>query len=395
MLDSITGGNHALNSHRFHDLTIHRRTLDIHRTIEEVREHVTTGNGISTEDPSDTRIHLNRCPIVDPELIDPHLDEYLSRQDELRATRADRGFVADPESSHIASVEQRFRTNLDNFAADTNRRFQSLQDDIRGIQIRLNQLNFSMPNGDGFVTEIFNGSAVQISTALGLLHSHLSEAIAAIARHEYGMSTSRQDREWLKKQFESLLADASHLAARELTHHSSRPRPKHLWRPSQPLLVQRTFLRAKESSNHVCSASGGLARSRKRKTPMTDERIIQLDLSVGKLNLYLTEEPFGSGNRGTGRVCGARILFFPHPGLCIYGLAASAAVGLPRMLSTFGVHPNSAPIFSHIENRDINEIQQLLALGKVRPTGRDEDGESLLWVRILFFPFIYPLNLLG
>ena len=63
-----------------------------------------------------------------------------------------------------------------------------------------------------------------------------------------------------------------------------------------------------------------------------------------------------------------------------------------RTLTTFGVHPSNSSVFGHIRNRDVLALQRLLALALVAPNDRDEEGNSLLWVRT-FLPRKIPAPL--
>ncbi|KAK3312285.1 hypothetical protein B0H66DRAFT_595883 [Apodospora peruviana] len=52
---------------------------------------------------------------------------------------------------------------------------------------------------------------------------------------------------------------------------------------------------------------------------------------------------------------------------------------LSKTLATFGVCPNSSPVFEHIKSGNTAAVQRMLSLGLVSPNDRDEEGNSLLW----------------
>jgi len=53
-----------------------------------------------------------------------------------------------------------------------------------------------------------------------------------------------------------------------------------------------------------------------------------------------------------------------------------------KTLSTCGVHPRDSPVFRHMKNGDTAAIQGMLSRRQISPNDRDEDGNTLLWVRV-------------
>jgi hypothetical protein len=293
----------------------------------------------------------------------------------------------DQRIEDFGNIQNELRTDLNQGFVDTHNRIRQVRDDVGDIRLHLERLSVAVTGETGTPT-IISGSPVRIAASLGLLYPHLHHIIAAAARLVYGKPISGRDVVWLKSAFESLLADVSRSTAKSLRSRISCHGFKGHRRPTQPVRQQQENAHTDWIGQISVAGQGdSCTAGRKRKAPMPTEKSLAVDLFIGKLIVYLTEEPFGHECRGTGQtISGARLLFFPRPELHIVGLAASSLrssynlTNIPPMIAGFGIHPSNSPIFSYIESGDLRQIQRMLASGLVAPNDRDEDGESLLWV---------------
>lgn len=85
----------------------------------------------------------------------------------------------------------------------------------------------------------------------------------------------------------------------------------------------------------------------------------------------------------------SRLLFAPRPSELYVGVTIQifrcciSSQGIPRRLTTFRVHPDSALIFGYFVVRNVDAVREVLPSGGILPNDRDQDGNSLLWVSFL------------
>jgi hypothetical protein len=244
---------------------------------------------------------------------------------------------------------------------------------------RLEQLTLNLAMGQHTKTEVVAGSGWQAFTALSFLYPHLRQLVSTHCIKSPMIAPLGV----LAAELKEILADTSRLSTSEIEYGAIKPTPNHLRRPNQPLVVQWHLLKSRQRSTQAASNRD---HTKKRKSPYTEEIKYSFRLPIGQVLIHLSIGPFKSGYRGTGpQSLGARLYFFPYPQLMIQGVIASYGYGLPRMVSSFGVHSNDSPIVQALESRNLFEVQRLFSAQLARPNDRDEDGESLLWVCISHF----------
>lgn len=103
-----------------------------------------------------------------------------------------------------------------------------------------------------------------------------------------------------------------------------------------------------------------------------------------------TYQPPGSPNSGAVESftrCRLYVALTPKPDRQLQGVIvqfseiSGAQSQLWRTLTTFGIHQRDSQVFGHIRRGDVEAVQRLLALRLIVPNDRDEEGNSLLWVR--------------
>jgi hypothetical protein len=342
--------------HRSSSFTLLERTTNIRESIQDIHQQMlTSGKMLATQDS------MQRVPTLDSRLIDPQL-----LQPRPGCPIPQPGVL--PKHNSTKSISQDV-TGMSYYDV------RSLNSDITKMQSQIQQLSIAVICGKTLPTEFLGGSGLHISTALSLLYPHLTNLVLSSEPPVKNVAYLAM----LAGEFKNMLADSSRLAAAELTQSISLPKPRHRRRPTQPFSVQWQLLDSSRHSPNNLEDSN--RRRRKRKAPMAEEIEQSFDLAIGKVVVYLSVGPFKLGYRERGpSKLGARLFFFPRPELQIRGITASVGFGLPRAVSSFGVHPCNSPIFEFLERRDFHGVQHLLSSGVVRPNDRDEDGESLLWV---------------
>jgi hypothetical protein len=256
--------------------------------------------------------------------------------------------------------------------AETNQTLRTMQTDIQEIKNQLQDLNLTILGGYNSTTEITVGSALEVSSTLGILYPHLARlAVASQGYIELPQVKAIMD------ELKTILADASTLAAHEIRLGIVIRPPGHPYRPSQHLAIQRLFM--ENTKVRAQDRSKWLSRQQGHNLSTIATKSVTADLPIGKLIISLD---FLSRPNSALENTGARIFFLPTTRLGLYGLSAAVGHNVPRTVAIFGVQPSDSIIFSSIERGDVQSIVNLFSSDQARPNDRDEDGRSLLWVGI-------------
>ncbi|KAH0542950.1 hypothetical protein FGG08_002719 [Glutinoglossum americanum] len=271
------------------------------------------------------------------------------------------------------------------FAVDIRRKLTRVDE----VLLSLNDLHVSVIQKSNANTAIIIGSAVKAAASLSAVYPYLHYVISQTTKAAVAPLLTPDDIQWLEHEFKTLLADVSESAAKELRIQQIDRTFRGLRRPTQPTAQQREYLLKEKLCN-----SGPRSKSKKRKLSMLQESAVNIDLPMGRLVVFFSEEAWDHGSQNSGRIMnGVRLVFYPHRGLYISGFAAASLrylggdFKIAPSISTFGVHPCDSPVFGFIECGNLAAIRELLRKFQVSSNDRDENGNSLLWYALSSYNF--------
>jgi hypothetical protein len=115
---------------------------------------------------------------------------------------------------------------------------------------------------------------------------------------------------------------------------------------------------------------------------------VATEIPIGTLIITVKRELYKINKREESRavITTGRLLFVPSTEASLTGVAVIFVKGvdtlikIPRSLSTFGIHPNDAPIFRYLQTKNFTAVQDMLVTRTVSVNDRDENGNSLFGV---------------
>ena len=234
---------------------------------------------------------------------------------------------------------------------------------------------------DDSLKTIILGSVTDSATTLShiflFIENMYSSSYAVMGSQE---SIREKNSDWLRHQFEELLADSQDASSTELRHRKRRKRGTMSYdlggdpnlQPPPVARVQRGCGQSLYSTSH------------KRKSATGYDQV-EVNLPLGTVRLHLTR------NRTSDRIIGVHMLFIPAVDYLaqLKGISARSMKfprnrnSISRSLTTFRVLRDDSLVFEFIQTGNIAGIRNLLGTRQIHPTDRDTDGESLLYVRSL------------
>lgn len=269
-------------------------------------------------------------------------------------------------------------------SSQTSTQLSQLSGDIKdlfnGFQLRLCTLSES-----NTITTVFHGSPTQAAKSLDYLSPHISELISIISAGTQ-LGSSAEHLSGFVGEFERLLDDAVTAKVMELKA-APAGADQHQLSSIDPVKMRQNLLKdAVRTFRGKGATRGGLPGHETRVAnialPGVVHKEVQTNLPTG--TFYVIVGTTTAVHHSAQRTWMLRLLFIPNIIFRINGLAATFintmddTTKIGPFVSTFGIQPNESPIFAHIWEGDIVEVQELFSAKKASVSDRDEYGTSLL-----------------
>lgn len=257
------------------------------------------------------------------------------------------------------------------------------------IQVGLSRLELTVAAAGHVANTTIYGSSVNGATTLNTLYPLLGTVLRN-AQQVGGLVISSAEAIWLESEVKKLLRDVWLAGTQELEM-----RPSSDWEKVSPSSKD-ARLQDKSLSNAVgqhhlpdrISWNGKFIPSTgnpRNAAPIFET--IELSLPSGRLLVIRKSETINDRpSRRSIAISTFRLVYLPTSLRGLSGIVASfissfgIPISVPPSLTVFGIHPNYAPIFKILQNKDYTQVRELLSDRSISPNDKDEAGCSLLCV---------------